>query len=454
MLLLAYTHIYQYAASAMQPHCPQKGAVFPMKRLNGIRLPRHKQAEDQQITPIPLPELIRLPMQMHTGTPCVPAVKTGDYVYVGQVVGRAEAEDAVPVHASVSGTVSAVSTCKTASGDTVSCVEIRPDGRQLLDDSCQPPQLKKKDDLIRAVKASGCVGLSGAGDPTHVKLDTSEKIDMLILNGAECEPYLSADSRLMNEHPEDIVNGAALLMKLLKIKETRIGITTDKPAAVKKLTELCKSQKNISVAPLPPLYPQGAEKVLIYHCCGRVVPENQTSAQLGVIVLNVSTCAFIYQYSQTGIPLVERVVTVAGDTVKKPCNLRVPVGTPMRALLEYAACDFAAVRELLDCGPMTGSSLTDPDAPVLRQQNTLLAMKRRVFPDPTACIRCGRCMHACPMNLMPMKLDEAFGRQNIKMLTQYHVSLCIQCGACTYVCPAHRNLSETIQQAKALMPHA
>lgn len=425
-----------------------------MKRLNGIRLPRHKEAEEKQVVPIPLPELVKLPMQMHAGPPCVPAVSAGDAVLVGQVIGKAEAEDAVPVHASVSGTVRAVTTFRTASGEDVPCIEIIPDGEQLLDDSCQPPVLKKKEDLIAAVRASGCVGLSGAGDPIHRKLGTSEKIDMLILNGAECEPYLAVDCRLMTEHAEDIINGAALLMKLLKIKETRIGITTDKPAAVKKLTELCKAQKNMSVVPLPPQYPQGAEKVLIYHCSGRVIPENQTPDQLGVIVLNVSTCAFIYQYSQTGIPLIERVVTVGGDTVSKPCNLRVPVGTPVRDLLEFAGCETGAVRELLSGGPMTGVNITDPDTPVLRQQNGLLAMKRRIFPEPSACIRCGRCMRVCPMNLMPMKLDEAFEKQDIKMLTQYRVTLCFQCGACTYVCPAHRNLAETVRQAKALLPHA
>lgn len=425
-----------------------------MKRLNGIRLPQHKRAEDQQIVNLPLPELVRIPMLMHQGAACVPIVKPEESVKVGQVIGQAEQEDAVPIHASVSGTVTAISEYETGSGDKVPCIEIASDGEQLIADDCVQPEVKKKDDLIAAVKRSGCVGLSGAGDLTYQKLSTTEKIDMLILNGAECEPFLTSDCRMMTEYADDVINGASLIQKLLKIKEVRIGIQTSHPAIVKDFAERCKTLKGFRVCPLPPTYPQGAEKVLIYHCSGRVVPEDQKAEQLGVIVLNVSTCAFIHQYIQTGIPLVERIVTVDGNAVRKPCNVRVPVGTPVKNLLEFAECEFSGLQEILSGGLMMGTSLSDLQSPVLRQQNGLLAIRRKKIRKPTACIRCGRCMEACPMQLMPMELENAYRSQNIAMLQKYHISLCMNCGACSFVCPAHRPLAETNQLAKALLPKA
>lgn len=423
-----------------------------MKRLNGIRLPRKKRTEDKPIKPIPLPALVRIPMLMHAGTPCKPAVSTGDYVTVGQCIGKADDENSVPIHASVSGTVSALTEYRTAGGETVPCIEIQSDGEQILSDTCKPPVLDSREDLIAAARNSGCVGLSGTGDLTFRKLEAVKKPKILIVNGAECEQYLSADSRLMIESPEDAVNGIALLMKLLKIKEARIGIQTDKPLAIKNMTEACSAQKGITVCPLPPVYPQGAEKVLIYHTCGIVVPEDKTAADMDVLVLNISTCAFLYRYAQTGIPLVERIVTVDGDTIDKPCNLLVPVGTPVRELLEYAACHTERVKMLLDGGPMMGMPLDMQTASVVRQQNGLTALRRaKSSIRESACIRCGRCMDVCPMNLMPMQLNEAYQRKDPAGLQAGHLSLCMNCGCCSYVCPAHRQLAEKNQQAKLLL---
>ena len=423
-----------------------------MKRLSGIQLPHRKRTEEQPVRALPLPSIVRLPMLMHTGDPCQPAVQKGDHVLLGQLIGEAAAENAVPIHASVSGTVSAISQYRTADGREVPCVEITPDGEQRIYDGCQPPKLESKDDLIRAAKESGCVGLGGSGKPTFRKLLAVKKPQMLVVNGAECEPYLTSDSRMMTEHPEDVIEGTALIMRLMKIKEARIGIQTDKPAAIRKLSELAADRKGITVCPLPAVYPQGAEKVVIYHTCGKVIPEDQTSADLGILTLNVSTVAFLQQYAQTGIPLTERVVTVDGDAVKKPFNLRVPIGTSAIRLLEYAGCDFDSLSELLSGGPMMGTALPSADVPILKPQNGLLACKASRRPKPTPCIRCGRCIRVCPLRLMPVQLDAAFGKQDIKMLTAYRVDLCMNCGCCSYVCPAHRPLADTIQQAKALLP--
>ena len=423
-----------------------------MKRLNGIRLPRKKRTEEKPIKPIPLPALVRIPMLMHAGTPCTPAVRVGDAVTVGQCIGISKDENSVPVHASVSGTVSAITDYQTISGETVPCIEIRSDGEQILCDACEPPKLETRDDLIAAAKASGCVGLSGAGDLTFQKLAAVKKPRMLIVNGAECEQYLSADSRLMIESPVDAVGGIVLLMKLLKIKEARIGIQTDKPLAIQKMTEACSEQKGITVCPLPPVYPQGAEKVLVFHTCGIVIPEDQTPADQDILVLNINTCAFLYQYAQTGIPLVERVVTVDGDLVDKPCNLRVPVGTPVKELLEYAACHTERVRTLLCGGPMMGAVLDMTEACIVRQQNGLTALRRmKTSRYETACIRCGRCMEVCPMHLMPMELNAAYQRKDPAALQAGHVGLCMNCGCCSYVCPAHRQLAEKNQLAKLLL---
>ncbi len=401
---------------------------------------------------IPLPKLVRIPMQMHMGAPCVPIVKQRDTVTVGEKIGEMQGEFSAPIHSSVSGTVTAVTQYQTINGALVPCIEIEPDGKQTLSPMCSAPVIETKEDLLNAVRASGCVGLGGAGFPTHIKLNAKQKIDMLILNGAECEPYLTTDCRQMIEAPEEILGGVCLLMKLLNIKETRIGIESNKPAAIRQLTEACKEFVDVSVVPLPPVYPQGAEKVLIYHTCGRVVPEGKIPADIGVIVLNISTCAYLYRYSQTGIPLVERVVTVDGDAVNKPCNLRVPIGTPLRDLLKFAECDLESVKQLFSGGPMMGVSLFSLDLPVTKQQNGLLAMKTVKTQKASACIRCGRCMRACPMKLMPMELERAFRTKDIAALESHHLRLCINCGCCSYVCPARRPLAESHQLAKQLLP--
>ncbi len=421
-----------------------------MKRLNGILLPHRKRTESRMTEDLPMPEIVRIPMLMHMGAPCEPCVKPGDPVTVGQKIGSMIHEFSAPIHASVSGKVKAISQYQTQNSKLVPCVEIEPDGLQTLYAGIRPPKLETKEDLIRAVRESGCVGLGGAGFPTHVKLNTTNQIDMLILNGAECEPYLTTDCRLMTEAADEIIGGVCLLMKLLGIKETRIGIEANKPAAIAQLSEACEEFVDVKIVPLPPKYPQGAEKVIVYHTCGRVVPEGKIPADVGVIVMNVSTCAFIYRYSKTGMPLVTRCVTVDGNAVKRPCNLRVPIGAPVGELLEFAECDMDSVHQMLSGGPMMGQALYSTDQPVTKQQNGLLAMKAAKKVHATACIRCGRCMQACPLDLMPMELERGFRTKDVVSLKKHHVHLCMGCGCCSYVCPAKRPLAESIQLAKLL----
>lgn len=421
-----------------------------MKRLNGIRLPLRKKTEDKPIAGLLVPQYVRIPMLMHRGTACVPVVEPEDFVAVGQVIGKPVDDMAVPIHASVSGTVNDIFDYTLPDGTVVPCIEIETDGYQTVSKSCKAPQLNNREDLINAAKESGCVGCSGSGYLTYKKLAAADKFTMLVVNGAESEPYLTADCRLMVETPDDVIGGIALIMKLLKIKEARIGIQTDKPAAIRLMTDAAEKQKGISVIPLPPFYPQGAEKVMIFHTCGVIVPENKTAAECGILELNVSTCAFLYQYSKNGIPLTERVVTVAGSAIGSPANLRVPIGTPVMDLLDECSCDYDRMHELLCGGAMMGQALESPEnAVILRQQNGLLARRGREFPEPTACMRCGRCLRACPLELMPTEIERAYEQRDLRTLKKLHTGLCMSCGSCTYVCPAHRPLSETIARAKS-----
>ena len=423
-----------------------------MKRLNGIRLLQSKRAQNKQITVLPLPKRVRLPMLMHMGEPCVPAVQAGEYVYVGQEIGKAESEQSVPIHASVSGTVAQISEYTLTDGRQVPCIEIEPDGMQVIHPDCVPPTVSTQQELADAARNSGCVGLGGSGDLTYQKFSRQENITVLVLNGAECEKHLASDLRQMVENAEQIISGAAMIQKIMKIKEVLIGVQSNRPAAVQALSQAAESYKNITVCPLPPLYPQGEKKVLVFHTTGMVVPEGKEPEDIGVLVLNVSTCAFLYQYSQTGIPLVERVVTVDGNAVPKARNLLVPIGTPISDVLNHAGCELDLVKQVYSGGTMMGVSYPTMQASIVKPQNGLIAMK--TLPkekNASVCIRCGRCVRVCPMQLNPTDLDRAYQLRDVRTLTALHTGLCMSCGCCSYVCPANRPLTDTIRQAKTLL---
>lgn len=422
-----------------------------MKRLNGVFLSHRKHTENLLTEVLPLPPYVRIPMQMHMGAPCRPIVHIGDSVSVGTQIGEPVDNFGVPIHASVSGMVKAVEDYLCQNGTTCAAIVIESDGEQKAAFSAKPPQLETREDLIAAAKASGCVGLGGAGFPTHIKLASQQTLDTLVVNAAECEPYLTSDCRQIVEAADEVLNGILLIMRLMKLKQCCIGIEENKAAAIKKLAEICAEHKNIRMCVLPSKYPQGAEKVMTYHTTGRVIPEGKFAADVGVLVMNVSTCAFLYRYSVTGMPLVERRITVDGDAVKRPCNLMVPIGTPYQLLLDYAGCDYEHLEELICGGPMMGMSLMNLEKPVCKPNNGLLAMKKAMQVHTTSCIRCGRCMAACPMNLMPMELERAYQKKDVEMLRKYRLNLCMNCGCCSYVCPAKRPLAETNQLAKALL---
>ena len=423
-----------------------------MKRLRGIKLSHRKNTENCATEDLPLPETVRIPMTMTMGRPCTPLVKAGDYVKVGQKIGDTEEVFAAPVHSGVSGTVRSVSDMRTVSGAVCKMVEIETDGRQEVSEEVKPPVITDKESFIKAVRESGACGLGGAGFPTHMKLSPKENIDTIIINGAECEPYITADYREMIECPDDVIGGIRLLKDMLGIDRAILAIEANKPAAINNFREMADGDDSIDILKLPSVYPQGAEKVIIYNATGRIVREGELPSAQGVIVINVSTAAFIYRYTRTGMPLVERRLTVDGNAVGEPKNVRAVIGTPLRRILEYCGTDLEHLRKLIGGGPMMGISIPDIDLPVLKTSNALLALDRFDERETSACIRCGRCVRVCPLGLMPCDIDRAYKTRNIKELRKLKVNLCMNCGSCTYICPANRKLAETNQLAKALIP--
>lgn len=423
-----------------------------MKKLNGIRLDHRKNTENCQTVEFPLPAVVKIPMSMTMGAPCQPLVKVGDEVKVGQKIGDAEAAFSAPVHSGVSGKVKAITDYRTAMGAVCKLVEIETDGLQTVSDEVKPPEVKDKESFIKAVRESGVCGLGGAGFPTHIKLNPKTPIDTLIINAAECEPYITADYREMMEHPDDIIGGINLVKSMLDIKMCKLAIEANKPEAIKNFTEMADSDDTIDIITLPSSYPQGAEKVIIYNSTGRIVKEGELPSDEGVIVLNVSTAAFIYRYVQTGMPLVTRRLTVDGDAVKEPKNVLAVIGTSFREILEFCKTDMDKVRKLIGGGPMMGMCIPDPEMPVVKTSNALLAIEHYDDRPTSACIRCGRCVRVCPLGLMPAEIDRAYKIRSVEELKQLKVTLCMNCGSCTYVCPANRKLAETNQLAKMLIP--
>ena len=420
-----------------------------MKKLHGVRLDHHKNTEDCASQKLPLPELVRIPMSMHIGAPCTPVVKPRDTVQVGQKIGDTDAFMAVPIHSGVSGTVKAITTYRMSNGRTCPMVEIATDGQQTVCPDVKPPEVTDKASFLKAIRESGLVGMGGASFPTHVKLAPKQKVDTLAINAAECEPYITSDYRQMVEAPDEVLDGVLQVMRWLEIPKAVIGIEANKPEAIRILTEKAASHPEIRVETLPTTYPQGAEKVLIYNTLGRIVGEGQLPADQGVIVMNVSSVAFVSRYLKTGMPLVERMLTVDGDVIGNPCNVVVPMGTPVRDVLAFAQCDLERANKLLYGGPMMGICIPDVADPILKANNAILAFEKILDTKPSACIHCGRCLEACPLRLMPTEIAKAFRQKDSEALGAHKVTLCMNCGCCTYACPAKRPVAETNQLAKS-----
>lgn len=421
--------------------------------LHQVKLPHFKHSAESETVKLPMPDKVVISMAQHLGAPCTPTVKVGDKVKIGDVIGSSEAAMSAPVHSSISGTVTAITDVLHISGRNMQSVVIENDGLEQISDSVCPPTVENREQFLQAVRNSGSIGLGGAGFPTSLKLgfDPKEKQpDFLIINGAECEPYITSDYRCFMEEGEDVLEGVLLMLKYLGIPKCIIGIEKNKPKAIEKMTRLCEKHDNITVKPLKSSYPQGAEKTLIFSTTGRVVKEGTLPLASGCIVINSSTAAFIAQYIRTGMPLVKRRITVDGNIVKKASNFIVPVGMSIGEIVYYAELSDKPDRIILG-GPMMGACAFDPDYPLSKTNNAVLMFADSPVYEPSECIRCGKCVKACSMNLLPTELEHAFDMRDTMRLEKLKVNLCVNCGACSFVCPAKRNLAEKNQLAKAFL---
>ncbi len=426
-------------------------------KTSGAPVPHRKHTSACETVEMPVPAQVTIVMSQHIGAPCTPQVKMKDQVYVGTVVGSSPAFMSAQIHSSVSGTVKKIDTILMPNGSKATAIIIDTDGLQTPDPSIAPPVVNSKEDFIAAVKASGLVGLGGAGFPAHIKLNPKDEIEYLCINAAECEPYITADVREIMENHENVLYGIKNVMKYVPVtKKCLIGIEDNKPEAIKLMQELTANEPNIEVVSLPSRYPQGAEKVLIDQCTGRQVPPGKLPSDVGCIVMNVASVGFLGGYLKTGMPLTTKRVTVDGSAINEPKNVRVYIGTKIKDIIEFTGGYKGTPAKLISGGPMMGAALMTDDFPVLKQNNAFLAFDENDAKsyDPTACISCGRCVNACPMNLMPTKLEAATIYKNVDDLKKFSVMTCMECGCCSFVCPASRKLVQSMRIGKAILRNA
>jgi electron transport complex protein RnfC len=397
------------------------------------------------------------PMSQHLGVPCAPVVKKGDRVLVGQKLADSDAFVSAPVLSSVSGTVKEIGPRMTISGAIETCVSVENDGMFEHAAALLPHREFKNlepAECVRIIREAGIVGMGGATFPTHVKLSPppDRKIKWIIVNGAECEPFLNCDNRLMIEHPEPVIGGLEICLHIFPEAEGVIAVENNKPLAIKRIgDELSEHSARIKVLPHEVKYPQGAEKMLIYTVTGQEIPPGALPADVGCLVLNVSTAAHIWYAIMDGIPVLERVISVTGDAVASPKNIMAPLGTSVRELIEAAGGFSEEPARVLSGGPMMGVSMRSIDVPIVKGTSGILALTSRSAPrfDESNCIRCGRCVTACPMGLQPSALDHLVRARKYSEFEATGGMNCIECGCCTYSCPAKRHLTQTCRDGKA-----
>lgn len=420
--------------------------IRPRALFRGIRLAGHKSPTQQlPAERIAVPTEVAIPLSQHAGAPAQPIVEAGQAVKRGELIAVSAGNVSSNIHASVSGTVKEVGARSNGCGGKADFIVITASETQ---EEAFLPALKNptSEEIISRIEECGIVGMGGAGFPTHVKLHPTVAVDTLILNGAECEPYLTCDDALMQEKCAEIVRGAKYLAKALNVSRILIAIEQNKPAALALF-----EKTELDVVPLKKKYPMGSEKQLIYCCTGRKVPLGKLPAHVGVIVQNVATAYAVCEAVEQGKPLIERIVTVTGGAIAQPKNLLCPVGTPLSVLADACGGERDAAK-LVAGGPMTGTALTGTEAVVTKTTGGFLFLTKKETntDEPTPCINCGRCADVCPMHLMPMQTEFYTNAKEYENADKFGgVLACIECGACSYVCPARRPLAQAIKTAKA-----
>jgi len=427
-------------------------------KIGGVHPPEKKLSENQPIEALPLPEAVSIPLAQHLGVPAVPAVKKGDKVKTGQLIAKGEAFISANIHSSATGTVTKIDDVVDASGYRKKSIIIKVEDDQWEDgidtsDNIITECHLTPEEVVDKVNQMGVVGMGGAAFPSHVKLQVpkGKKAEYLLINGVECEPYLTADHRLMLEKSRELMIGITIQMKALGVDKAIIGVENNKPDALKKLRELAKEFKGITVEPLKVKYPQGAEKQLIKALVNREVPSGKLPIEVGCVVHNVGTSFAVYEAVQKNKPLIERVVTVTGSNVKKSSNLLVRIGTPVLNLIEAAGGLLPNTGKVVSGGPMMGKAIDDLNVPIAKGTSGIL-----IFPDDEAqrvprqnCIRCAKCVNTCPMALEPYLLALLSDKQRYEEAEEIKIMDCMECGSCHFVCPSGRPLLDQIRVAKA-----
>ena len=427
---------------------------------HGVHPPELKQlTANVRVRRVPFPKEVVLPLSQHTGKPAKPIVRIGDRVERGDLIAEPDGWVSSPIHASASGTVTEIGLAPHPDGTfkTAITITVEPFSSQVPRPR-QVPDWRTLDrkGLLEAVRHAGVVGLGGAAFPTHVKLSPppDKPIDLILVNGCECEPYLTTDHRSMAEYPERVHLGIRIMMKVLDVSRVVIGVERNKPDAIEALGRTKPSDLDITVMPLTVKYPQGAEKMLIDAVTGREVPSGKLPLDVGVIVQNAASVATIAEVFDTGLPLVERIVTVTGLGVRQPSNLLVPVGTKLRYLLDACGGMTDDAREIVFGGPMMGAAQANLDTPLTKGTTGVIVLAEREVKEQAsyACIRCGHCLEACPVFLNPQQLGKlaAVGRYD-EMMGEYHLNDCMLCGCCSYVCPSNIPLSQQFAAAKVAL---
>lgn len=424
----------------------------------GVHPDDHKRFSAQQaIETLPIPPLLHIPMQQHIGAMAEPLVQRGDLVKKGQLIARHQGMVSAPVHASTSGRIVGIGSYPAhhSSGLLVRTITLKPDNEDAWADDVQPiddPFALSPEEIASKVAQAGIVGMGGATFPSAVKLNLHKRYDLhtLVINGAECEPYLTCDDRLMQEHAHAVVEGVLLMARALKVEKVLFSIENNKPLAQKSIAEAGRSHAHFEVVSLPTRYPMGSEKHLVQTLTGKETPARGLTADIGIVVHNVSTAYAVYEALREGKPLISRVVTVTGPAIKQARNLRVLIGTPVSHLIQF--CGGLTKKEdavqLISGGPMMGQPLSNTQVPVVKGSNGLLALNKEPPKPEQACIRCASCVRACPCGLTPLEMAAHIRRGSLDDSVKLGLLDCISCGSCAYVCPANIPLVQYFNYAK------
>ena len=429
--------------------------MFGFKTFKGGIHPDDKKRNSNfiEIENFSAPKTMIYPVQQHIGKPANVVVNVGDDLKIGQLIAGADGYVSANIHASVSGKVTAIKPCLHPNGNMINSIIVENDFKEEyiknFNDQKDVDKLTAEE-IVNMVKDAGIVGMGGATFPTHVKLAPKSQIDTVVINGAECEPYITSDHRVMLEHPKCILTGIKAVMKAVGAQNTFVGIESNKPDAIAKLTEIFGECENINVVPVLAKYPQGSEKQMINAITGRQVPSGGLPSDVGVVVLNIDTVWAIADVINKGLPLIYRIVTLSGGAVKQPKNYLVRLGTPVKDIIETAGGFSQEPAKIILGGPMMGNAVYSTDVPIIKGTGAIIALTEKEIKstEPTVCIRCAKCVDACPMHLQPLMLRAYSIKNDYEKLKKFHILDCMECGACAYICPGRQNPVQYIRNAK------